>query len=164
MNALSGDELLAWVDRTSEGWRGLVREHPEALAIECDVMNVGTVARLLQHIVAVELRCAQRLAGVPESSYEEVGYGSGEEIFVTHTRAMEMIRDLLEKENFDLEEQIRFATRSMGELTASRRTVLMHSTRHYAQLATMVRQHGIAPGWPMDYLFMAAERVTAAGA
>jgi uncharacterized damage-inducible protein DinB len=34
--------------------------------------------------------------------------------------------------------------------------VLMHSIRHYAQLATLMRQHGIKPDWPGDYLFMQA--------
>jgi len=35
---------------------------------------------------------------------------------------------------------------------------LLHGIRHYAQLATLVRQHGIKPEWPMDYLFMGMER------
>jgi uncharacterized damage-inducible protein DinB len=35
----------------------------------------------------------------------------------------------------------------------------LHSMRHYAQLATLVRQQGFKTTWPMDYLFTAAERV-----
>ncbi len=163
MTALTGEEMMAWVDRTAEGWLALLNEHPEALAIECDVMAVGTVAKLLQHIVAVELRYAQRLAEQPESSYDEVGYGTAEEIFATHRRAMELLRGVMQREGMDWEEQMSFATRSAGTLKASRRTVLvhtlMHSIRHYAQLATLVRQHGVKPGWPMDYLFMGAQRV-----
>ena len=41
---------------------------------------------------------------------------------------------------------------------ATRRTILvhlaMHGIRHYAQLATIVRQQGVKPDWGMDYLFM----------
>lgn len=162
MEALSGEEMVAWVDRTSMGWRNLLSEHPEVMGFACDVMGVGTVAKLLQHIVAVELRYAQRLLEVAESSYDEVPYGTPEEIYRTHDRAMGMLRDLMEQDGLDWEERIRFQTRRAGELTASRRTVLvhtlMHSIRHYAQLATTVRQQGIAPGWPMDYLFMGAGR------
>jgi uncharacterized damage-inducible protein DinB len=48
----------------------------------------------------------------------------------------------------------------MGKLVSTRKTVfihaMMHSIRHYAQLATILRQHGIKPDWPMDYLFMNA--------
>ena len=163
MNALSGEEVLAWVDTTSENWLRLLREHPEALELPCDVMAVGTVARLLQHIVAVELRYVQRLAEVEQSSYDEVGYGSAEEIYATHARAMGMWRELMSRKGFDWEERIRFMTRSAGEMESPRRTVLvhalMHSIRHYAQLATLVRQHGIQPGWAMDYLFMGATRL-----
>ena len=162
MIALSGEELLAWVNTTSGNWRKLLTEHPEALDLPCDVLDVETAARLLQHIVAVELRYAQRLAGEAETSYDDVKYGSAEEIFETHARAMGMLRPLLAKEAGWWEERISFQTRSMGELRASRRTVLvhllMHSVRHYAQLATLVRQHGIKPGWAMDYLMMGAER------
>jgi uncharacterized damage-inducible protein DinB len=53
-----------------------------------------------------------------------------------------------------------FSTRSAGVLKASRRTVfvhlLMHSIRHYAQLATIVRHNGVKPDWGMDYLLMGA--------
>jgi uncharacterized damage-inducible protein DinB len=51
----------------------------------------------------------------------------------------------------------------MGAARSTRRTVLFHllfhSIRHYAQLATLVRQHGVKPGSPMDYLMMELERV-----
>lgn len=51
----------------------------------------------------------------------------------------------------------------MGVLRASRKTILvhalMHSIRHYAQLATLVRQHGVKPDWQMDYLLMGTQRV-----
>lgn len=87
MTALSGEELMAWVEKTSERWLALLGQHPEALAIECDIMGTGMVAKLLQHIVAVEIRYAQRLADLPESSYDEVGYGSAKEIFATHDLA-----------------------------------------------------------------------------
>lgn len=161
MTALSGEELMAWVEKTSERWLALLGQHPEALAIECDIMGTGMVAKLLQHIVAVEIRYAQRLADLPESSYDEVGYGSAKEIFATHDLAMGILRELLARQEFDWEHRISFQTRSAGTLSASRRTVLvhmlMHSVRHYAQLATLVRQHGINPGWSMDYLFMGAE-------
>ncbi len=92
----------------------------------------------------------------------EVGYGSAKEIFATHDLAMGILRELLARQEFDWEHRISFQTRSAGTLSASRRTVLvhmlMHSVRHYAQLATLVRQHGINPGWSMDYLFMGAEQ------
>lgn len=161
MTALTGEELLAWVERTSAGWRKLALEHPELLQLPCDIRETRTAGELLQHIVAVELRYAERLHGLPETAYDAILFGSSEEIFHTHDRAEQLLHELLWNEGFDWEKQIRFSTRSAGTLQASRRTVLvhtlMHSIRHYAQLATLTRQHGIPPDWAMDYLFMGAK-------
>jgi uncharacterized damage-inducible protein DinB len=162
MTGLTGEELLAWVDRTSQGWQELVAKHPETLSFPCDVRETKSVAEFLQHIVAVELRYAERLHGRTETPYEQIGMDSGEVIFATHDTAMRLYLDLLADNDFAWDEEIDFQTRSAGLLRASRRTVLihamMHSIRHYAQLATLVRQHGVKPDWAMDYLFMGARR------
>jgi uncharacterized damage-inducible protein DinB len=53
-------------------------------------------------------------------------------------------------------------TRSMGLARSNRKTILfhalLHGIRHYAQLATIVRQQGVKPEWLMDYLAMNMER------
>ena len=67
--ALSADEVMAWLETTSMKWKALIEEHPEILAMPCDVMDCGTVAQLLQHIVAVELRYADQLSGQPPTEY-----------------------------------------------------------------------------------------------
>lgn len=158
MNALSGEELVAWVEKTTTGWRDLVVQHPAILDLPCDVRETKSAAELLQHIVAVELRFAERLKDLPETSYGNISFASSPEIFAAHDRAMAILRELSEAPHFDWEQEIEFTTRSAGTLRASRRTVfvhlLMHSIRHYAQLAMLVRQHGIKPGWQMDYLVM----------
>jgi hypothetical protein len=59
---LTTTELIAWLETTSTRWQNLLNTHPELLSIPCDIMGVDTVAQLLQHIVAVELRYAERLA------------------------------------------------------------------------------------------------------
>ncbi len=163
MTALTGEELLAWNDKTAERWRLLLEAHEDLLTVSCDVAGVKSVGELLQHIVAVELRYAERLAGLPETLYESILYGTVSEVFATHTRAMELFRGVLGDTAYDWTQTVKFATRSMGELQASRKTILvhalMHGVRHYAQLATLVRQHGVKPDWPMDYLFMDAKRI-----
>jgi uncharacterized damage-inducible protein DinB len=157
MTALTAEELQAWVERTTQGWRELVAKNPQVLALPCDVRETTSVAQLLQHIVAVELRYAQRLRGIPQSDYSTIPYGSVEEIFAVHDRAMELLRGLPVWSPAEWEEVLEFPTRSAGTLRATRRTILvhlfMHSIRHYAQLATLVRHHGVRPDWEMDYLF-----------
>ena len=160
---LTGEEMLAWNDLTARKWRDLVTEHPELLAVHCDIRDSATVGQALQHIVAVELRYAQRLAALPESDYASVKYGSGDEILATHDQAMTLFRGVLADPAYDWTPEIEFVTISAGKIKASRKTVfvhaVMHGIRHYAQLATLARQHGFKPGWQMDYLMMGASRV-----
>ena len=162
MNALTAYELMFWVERTSEGWRELIAHNPQVLDLPCDVRETSSVRELLQHIVVVELRYAERLTGLPETAYEALRT-SPTELHATHARAMALLNERLADKHYDWEQLVEFVTRSSGAIRATRRTILvhtlMHSVRHYAQLATLVRQHGVQPGWPMDYLFTSSTPV-----
>jgi uncharacterized damage-inducible protein DinB len=159
---LSAYETLAWLEKTSTEWKALLDEHPDLLHAECDIAGVTTLGELLQHVVAVELRYAERLAGVPATYYTTIAYDSVEAIYRTHRCAIALFTRQLESD-VDWDQKIEFPTRSMGTLRAPRKAVLfhamLHSIRHYAQLATLVRRLGVKPAWPMDYLAMEAERV-----
>jgi uncharacterized damage-inducible protein DinB len=161
MPSLTAHDLLAWLEKTSTGWHQILTTHPELLAVPCDIMGVRTVAELLQHIVAVELRYAQRLADLPVSDYADVPFDTAKSIYDTHTRAMSILDGLLASD-IDWDAPIEFVTRAMGPAQSPRKTLLfhtlLHSIRHYAQLATLARRHGIKPDWAMDYLFMNIER------
>jgi uncharacterized damage-inducible protein DinB len=159
---LTAQDLIAWLEKTSTGWRQLLLKHPELLALPCDIMGVKTVAELLQHIVAVELRYAQRLKNLSVSDYASIPFDSVESIYATHDHAITIFQQLLALD-IDWDASIEFATRSMGQARSARKTILfhtlLHSIRHYAQLATLARQHGVKPDWPMDYFFMDIESV-----
>jgi uncharacterized damage-inducible protein DinB len=161
--ALTAEEVLAWTEKNSAAWKQLLTEHPEALSIPCDITQTKTVGELLQHIVAVELRYAERLANLPISDYAAIPFDSVEVIYATHDRAIALFQQQLATDSIDWNERIEYATRTMGSARSSRKTIffhaLLHSARHYAQLATLVRQHGIKPGWPMDYIVMDIEKV-----
>ena len=143
--ALTGEEMIAWNEATTANWQKLTTEHPE----------------LLQHIVAVELRYAERLSDLPVRDYAAIPYHSAEAVFATHTEAMGLFKQLLASD-IDWNERIEYMTRVIGPASSRRKTLffhaMMHSIRHYAQLATLVRQHGIKPGHQMDYLLMDIER------
>jgi uncharacterized damage-inducible protein DinB len=157
---LTAQEMIAWNEKTSNGWRQFLAIHPELLSLPCDIAGVKTVAELLQHIVAVELRFAQRLADVPVSDYANVPIDSVESIYATHVQAIAIFRQLLASD-IDWDASIEFNTRSMGPARSARKTILfhalLHSIRHYAQLATLARQLGVRPDFPMDYLLMDIE-------
>ncbi|WP_035348258.1 DinB family protein [Edaphobacter aggregans] len=153
---LTAEEVLRWNEATSAAWRKLLGEHPELLWVSCDIAQTSTVAEMLQHIVAVELRFAERLAGAPETDYAEILYDTVENIYVTHDRAIVLYRQALAAD-LDWEKTMEFKTRS-GAAKASLKTMLfhalLHSQRHYAQLGTLVRQHGHTIEGPGDYLPM----------
>lgn len=159
---LSAEDVLAWNEITSRNWRKLFTQHPELLNLPCDIAGTKILAEVLQHIVAVELRYAERIADLPITEYAGVPYDSVDTIYATHDRSVALFRQLLAADtNWD--EVVEFPTRSAGRLRSTRKTILLHSLlhgiRHYAQLAMIVRQHGVKPDWPMDYLFMHMERV-----
>lgn len=162
MVAITGIELVDWVEETSRGWKRLIAAHPEILSFPCDIRETKCVAQLLQHIVAVEVRYAERLNELPETPYESIPYDSAEVIYATHDRAMELLRPLMDRDDGFWETVLEMKTRSAGILRATRRTVLAHllthSIRHYAQLATLARKQGVAPDWAMDYIMMQVRR------
>ena len=77
--------------------------------------------------------------------------------FGLHRQAAQRFHDLLKEQNVDWSEQLEFMTVSAGKKSATRERIffhaLLHGIRHYGQLATLVRQHGVKPDWSMDFLF-----------
>jgi uncharacterized damage-inducible protein DinB len=158
----SAETLVAWNDTNAQRWHEFILANPTIHMLLCDIRNGKTVADTLQHIVAVELRYAQRLAGLPESPYEEIPKNSIDSLHAAHELALGLVRSLLANPDYDWSAALTIDTISAGRLRASRETILvhltLHSMRHYAQLATLVRQQGFKTNWPMDYLFAAAQR------
>ena len=161
--ALSGDELLAWLEKTTSGWRALLLQHPHVLALPCDIAGTKTVGELLQHVVAVGLRYAERLSDAPATEYSKIPFDTVDAIYATHDRAMDLLKHLRDRDAEFWAASIEFVTRSAGTVQATRRDVyfhmLLHGVRHYAQLSTIVRQAGVPANWPMDYLFMGMQPV-----
>jgi uncharacterized damage-inducible protein DinB len=155
--ALTATELLQWSDETASRWQKLFAVYPEALEFECDVYGSHTVRGLVRHIVAVELRYSERLSGETVTPYEQIPDASADVLFGLHRQAIERFHKLVADDSIDWEEKLEFTTLSAGTLNAARKKILfhalLHGVRHYAQLATLVRQHGIKPDWAMDFLF-----------
>jgi len=160
INALTSQDLLRWNEGTTSIWKKHLRSHPELLTYPCDVRGAKTVADLLQHIVAVELRFAERLNSERETPYEEISAISVDQLYETHDRAMKKLRNLEDEEESFWSERIDFETR-IGRFAATRRVVfahcLLHSIRHYAQLATLLRKENAGVSAMFDYLAFFSE-------
>jgi uncharacterized damage-inducible protein DinB len=161
-SALQADELLAWNDHSAQQWRAFANANPAVLTVPCDIYRAKTVGELLQHIVAAELRYAERLSGLPCTDYAAIPLGRAEEVFQAHDHAVDLLRTLLAKDDFDWSLKVDFPTLTAGTLRARRRTfffhAMLHAIRHYAQLSTLVRRAGFQTDFRGDYLWMDMEQ------
>jgi uncharacterized damage-inducible protein DinB len=108
------------------------------------------------------LRWNQRLAGLPVTPKEDVPAGPLDALFELHKRATEIFAGLLTApdENWDESYTLDMDWVPPEKRTVSRRKIalhaLFHSQRHWAQLATLVRDAGFPSGFQGDLLFSPA--------
>jgi uncharacterized damage-inducible protein DinB len=160
MNGIAFSELLAWREEETARWKDFFTHNASCLEIPCSIAGTKDVRELVQHIFAVELRFAERLNDIAEvTSYESMRIASVEDLFLHGEKASSLLRHFLETRASDGEwaRVLEFQTRSAGLLRASKRKIfahaLMHGVRHWAQLATELRQQGIKTDWAHDFLF-----------
>lgn len=158
MYALSADELLTFSAAETERWQQFFSANPQTLDLPIDIAQAKSVRELVLHIVAVELRYAERLLGEKVTEYAELPSGSARELFSTSTRSAEMLRKFAQQaDDAEWAKALTFPTRSAGTLSASKRKIfvhaLLHGMRHWAQLATFLRQKGYEQTWRHDFIF-----------
>ncbi len=155
---ISLGELFAYTTAETRRWGAWLREQPhEILNLPAGTGRTATVRQLIHHIVIVERRYADRLRGDPLTPYETHADGSIDQLFLAfedaRARLVEWTRSATEAQ---LAERIEFTTITAGTLEASARKIVLHTVlhgiRHWAQLATVVRQHGYATNWMHDVL------------
>ncbi len=111
----------------------------------------------LLHIFAVELRYAERLTGAPVTEYEALPSGTTAELFGISTAPRDISPYLFGTTDDDLASAMEFPTRTAGVIRSSKRKMfahaLLHSMRHWAQLATALREAGHPTNWGKDFLY-----------
>jgi uncharacterized damage-inducible protein DinB len=156
---LSFDEMLDANGRETAKWRSWFERQPaEVLDLPLDIALAKNVREFLLHIFAVELRYAERLMGSPITEYEALPAGSVRELFGIGESAQGLYREYLSRAtDADLATVMEFPTRTAGVLRASTRKMfahaMLHGVRHWAQLATALREKGHGTDWPHDFLF-----------
>ena len=68
---LSADELLGFYFAETQRWRGWLAANQKLLDLPIDIAQAKTVRDLVLHIVAVDLRYAERLLGEKVTDYED---------------------------------------------------------------------------------------------
>lgn len=155
---ISFAELLDWNESETNKWRVWFKSQPAAvLDVPVQIAQTKNLREFLLHIFAVELRYAQRLNDEPVSSYEELPTGSVADLFSIGERARAGLRKYLANATDEQLKSVQeFPTRTAGTLRASERKMfahtLIHSVRHWAQLATALREAGYETKWMKDFL------------
>ena len=151
-------ELLDYTAAETEHWRRWLAAQPAAvLDLPVGTGRTATVRGLVHHIVVVERRYTDRLRGEPVSSYEEVPSEPLDALFGAFTDGRARLDAwLASATDADLARRLEFQTLSAGTQAASARKIvahlLLHGIRHWAQLATALRQQGHATDWGHDLL------------
>src|SRR5690348_4666212 len=154
---LTADELLRFCFAETQRWREWLATTQELLDLRVDIAQAKTVRELILHIVAVDLRYAERLLGERVTEYNELPTSTLAELFSTSDRAKEKLETfMLQARDDEWNEVLSFPTRSAGSLSSSKRKIfihtLLHGMRHWAQLATYLRQQGHKQPWAHDFI------------
>lgn len=154
-------ELLDYSDEETRRWKQWFSQNPAALDMPIDVGGAGSVRKLLLHIFLVERHFANAVSYGP-ASFDQLGKDAAGEppadldaIFRISEEASQKYREYLARASpEDLATVLNLSSRM--DLKGSKRKLitqaLTHSLRHWAQLATFLRQQGLKQDWIHDFL------------
>ncbi len=159
--ALTYAELLNHDEQETEQWRAWFRAHPEALDKKIELAMNPDVRGVLFHIFVVELRYGERLLEQPETPNEALSKKTVDELFDIGAASRKKFREFMARASeADWNKVISFKTLSVGQMSATKRKcfvhALLHGMRHWAQLATVLRQQGSKADWHHDFMFSKA--------
>lgn len=162
LNGISFDTLLAYRDLETGKWLDWFRAHHDTLDVAIGAGRTATVRGLVLHIFAVELRYAERLLGRQVTEYSELNQDTLDEIFAVGAHARRLIDEFLSTAtDADMREILTFTTLTAGTVVATRYRIaanlVNHGVRHWAQIATALRQAGFGDQWPHDLLLSEVE-------
>jgi len=151
---LSIDDFLAYSDRDRQAWHAWFRESgPGALAVGLGAHATGRildVGQLIRHIFSAEKRYVQRCLQVPLMDTSVIPANDIEALFGFGQESRRDLRELVASfpapewyapRQFAFENQTRTVTSHTMVLQA-----ITHELRHWAQIATYLRQAGYRTG------------------
>jgi uncharacterized damage-inducible protein DinB len=151
-------DLLAYQQGETRRWHAWLAERPAARAARVGEGRLGTVRDIAAHVAIVDLRYAQRLRGMPVAGFDALIDAPWADLGAQAERAAALLDGWLAGATpADLDQELTFQTMSAGTIVATARSVvthtLVHGARHWAQVATCLRQAGHRQDWRHDYLF-----------
>ena len=155
--ALRYDTLLELTSTEHHRWHDWFIERPKAWAVPFATGRMATIGGVVMHIFAVELRYAQRLLVEEVTDWEDFRQTSIEDVFELGDQARgQLVHFLTTAPEAELDRVLTFQTLTAGLVSASKykiaSNVFLHGIRHWAQVATVLRQNGFGDQWSHDML------------
>jgi uncharacterized damage-inducible protein DinB len=160
MLTLDFNHLLGYTDWERQKWHDRLRPQGDPV-LKISVGGHGdgrfaTVGDLIRHIFSAETRYVERLSGRPLSDTSTVPNDSIDALFDFGKRSRKSLKEFIAgfpAEAWDVPQEFKLMNSS---LTVTPRKIILHvvlhETRHWAQLATLLRLNGM-PGDFHDFLF-----------
>jgi uncharacterized damage-inducible protein DinB len=149
-------ELLDYSDEEARRWQEFFVRYPQALDLPFDV--AGTVRELVLHIFSVELHFANLVSGAEDSDPKNQTAATLGQLFAISADASRKYRQFFSQAT--AEDWGTLVQLGRINVKASKRKLvtqaLTHSLRHWAQLATYLRQQGFKQDWRHDFLLTKA--------
>jgi uncharacterized damage-inducible protein DinB len=163
MLSLGYEELLRYTNEERQKWHDWLLAHPAAM--DAPVQPGGrlpTVGKLIDHILLAERRFLQRLTDVPVSESTGLTGNNVPPLFAygaSVRRELEQYVSTLDEDDADQPRTVAIRDRTWN-LTPRKMLfhILLHETRHWAQIALAVRLAGFDPPGDHDLLFSRALR------
>jgi uncharacterized damage-inducible protein DinB len=155
-------EFLRYTQEERDKWRAWFVAHPDAL--DTEVQPGGryeTVGSLIDHIFLVERRHLQRLTSAPLDTRTGLSGKHAPPLFdygASVRRELEQYVAQLDEDAAD--EPRTFTVQSGGDFVLTPRKllfhILLHETRHWAQIALAIRRAGLEPPGNHDLFYSKA--------
>ena len=154
--------LLRYNEQETARWREWFSKQPETvLQIPAGDQSkeMRTIRDLLFHILIVEWVYAKVLSAEPwENEWQKFDRSTLGGIFSVAAQAQPKLRAFAESANdTQLAQQYKIIVRSGQSVVGSGRKflahIVLHSARHWAQIAMLLRKEGHATDWQHDFIF-----------
>ena len=161
--SITFDELLRYTSAERDKWRKWLVDHPDA--IDAPVQSRArfpTVGKLIDHIFLVERRHLQRLAGEPLAERTGLTGNNAPPLFDYGASVRRELEHYVANLGGDEADAIRtFEVQDSRVAMTPRKLlfhILLHETRHWAQIALAVRLAGLEPPGDHDLFYSTALR------
>lgn len=156
---ISFADLLRYDESEATKWRAwLETQPPEVLDLPFGdaARRMGNVREMIWHIFITEWVYACILNGEPYDGWDQFKRESVAELFAIGDRARTGLRTYLADATDAAMSGSMILSVPGFTVTGSARKFLthafVHTLRHWAQLATVLRQNGYETGWPHDFV------------